>query len=31
MQASLAELERPLFAKKVQSKPVFLGNHRPTS
>ncbi|RRR52286.1 hypothetical protein EI998_06925 [Streptococcus suis] len=27
MQASLSELARPPFAKKVQSKPVFLGNH----
>ncbi|RRR50508.1 hypothetical protein EI999_08535 [Streptococcus suis] len=27
MQASLAELARPPFAKKVQSKPVFLGKH----
>ncbi|RRN51572.1 hypothetical protein EI219_00330 [Streptococcus suis] len=30
MQASLAELARPPFAKKVQSKPVFLGKHLPT-
>ncbi|AND00216.1 hypothetical protein A6M16_06860 [Streptococcus suis] len=27
MQASLAELARQPFAKKVQSKPAFLGKH----
>ncbi|ASW51589.2 hypothetical protein F6P71_09250 [Streptococcus suis] len=31
MQASLAELARPPFAKKVQSKPAFLGKHWSTS
>ncbi|ULL21313.1 hypothetical protein D2A30_06860 [Streptococcus suis] len=31
MQAGLAELARPPFAKKVQSKPAILGKHRPTS
>ncbi|ATZ03891.1 hypothetical protein CVO91_08265 [Streptococcus suis] len=31
MQASLTELARPPFAKKVQSKPAFLGKHLPIS
>ncbi|TAA14764.1 hypothetical protein EXW74_02020 [Streptococcus parasuis] len=31
MQAGLAELVRRPFAKKVQSRPAFLGKHRPTS